>query len=163
MLLSPPPPLRCIRTNKLPQPTDVRGAEYNSFQAAAVAQDLLESGEWDKCLDEAAVSQTGHQIRQLFGYILSFNQPAEPLALFNRHLPQLEDGLAHHLHVKFNIAQPSPVVLKSYNETLEKFHLRLPGIALLGDILDNQLHLIANQLNHDMPALHAKSSSSTTQ
>jgi hypothetical protein len=59
---------------------------YDTFQQACMAWGLLESDEeWDICLNEAVLMQSGQQLRQLFAIILLGNTPADPQGLFDRH------------------------------------------------------------------------------
>ena len=45
---------------------------------------LKNDEEWFKCLDEAATTNMPKQMRQLFAYILIFNQPTYPQALWEQ-------------------------------------------------------------------------------
>ncbi len=68
---------------------------------------LLEGdNEWDQCLEEAGLIQTGHQLRQLFASILLHNNPLNPRLLYERHLPCLSDDCRHRLQTQFHIADP---------------------------------------------------------
>ena len=68
------------------------GVVHDTFQAACRSRGLIESDdEWDYCLQEAALFQTGSQIRQLFITILLMNDPCDPLGLFKRHFNSLSD------------------------------------------------------------------------
>lgn len=51
--------------------------QYPTFKAAAIAHGLLtDDAEWDRCLQEASLSQMPAQLRDLFVVILIFNQPS---------------------------------------------------------------------------------------
>ena len=65
---------------------------YPNFKEACVARGLLATDdEWHRCLEEAGLIQTGHQLRQLFAAILLNNSPLEPKKLLRRHMPNLSD------------------------------------------------------------------------
>ena len=74
------------------------GIVYPTFKQACIVRGLLESdNEWDICLTEASSFQTGCQFHQLFTMILLYNNPTDPLSLFNRHIHHLSDDCQHHL------------------------------------------------------------------
>jgi hypothetical protein len=112
---------------------------HSTFQEACAARGLLESdNEWNLCLEEAALIQTGHQLRQLFVSILVHNNPLDPLSLYERHLPSLSDDCRHKLQNKFHIVNPNyeqveslalqeiGVVLQRYGKSLSDYHLPTP-------------------------------------
>src|SRR5437667_3262233 len=71
---------------------------YETFQSTCAARGLLEGDdEWDQCLEEAGLIQTGHQLRQLFASILLHNNPLNPRLLYERHLPCLSDDCRYRL------------------------------------------------------------------
>ena len=92
--------------------TVVRGAtsfddlrRYNSdephptFHAACIVQGLLEdNGEWNQCLEEASLMQTGTRLRHLFTTILLFWTPSQPDQLWERFRTYICDDLPYHLH-----------------------------------------------------------------
>ncbi|PIA33258.1 hypothetical protein AQUCO_04200192v1 [Aquilegia coerulea] len=50
----------------------VDGIEHKTYREACIARGLLEDdNEWDKCLEEAVIMKTGHQVRRLFCLILT--------------------------------------------------------------------------------------------
>ena len=71
------------------------GTVCDTFKEAARRRGLLEDDqESDDCLTAAAISEVPAQLRQLFVTILSFNEPSDPLALWNKHkVPLSEDCL----------------------------------------------------------------------
>jgi hypothetical protein len=84
------------------------GILHPTFQDACLARGLLASDdEWNLCLTEAALIQTGSQLRHLFAMILINNSPANPLALFNAHLQNLSDDCQYKLQNQFHILDPS--------------------------------------------------------
>ena len=55
------------------------GVRHESFKSACIARGLLENdGEWKLCLQEAALIQTGVQLRQLFVTLLRDCHPTNP-------------------------------------------------------------------------------------
>jgi len=112
---------------------------YPTFQEACAARGLLEGdNEWDQCLEEAALIQTGHQLRQLFVSILVHNDPLDPLSLYERHLPSLSDDCRHKLRTKFHTPDPDyeqveslalqeiSIILQLYDKSLSDYHLPAP-------------------------------------
>jgi hypothetical protein len=62
----------------------------DTFREAAVERGLLEDDkEWDLALTEAALAQTGRQMRHLFAMLLLHCQPGAPELLFERHITEL--------------------------------------------------------------------------
>ena len=71
-----------------------QSVEYVTFKEAAQKRGLLQDDTaWDNLLSEAATSQMGAQLRQLFATILVYNQPTEPEKLWNKHREALCDDL----------------------------------------------------------------------
>jgi hypothetical protein len=69
-------------TTSLDNLKTVNGVQYPNFKSACVAHGLLESDEeWNRTLQEAAVWQTGSQLRWLFSCILLNCRPADSLKL----------------------------------------------------------------------------------
>ncbi|XP_054163800.1 ATP-dependent DNA helicase pif1-like [Oppia nitens] len=63
-----------------------KGQVYSTFKATAEALGLLEQDkEWDLCLNEAVVTQSVKQIRELFATILVFCQPSNPKNLWEKY------------------------------------------------------------------------------
>ena len=109
---------------------------YPTFQAACAARGLLEGdSEWDQCLEEAALIQTGHQLRQLFTSILLHNDPLDPLSLYERHLPSLSDDCRYKLQREFHIQDPNyeqveSLALHEINIILQRFGKSLSDYCL---------------------------------
>ena len=72
---------------------------HPTFREACLARGLLENdNEWKLCLEEAAVMQTGHQLRQLFATIIRENWPLnDPLSLWDRFKGSICDDVRHKL------------------------------------------------------------------
>ena len=96
--------------------------------------------EWNQCLEEAALIQTGHQLRQLFTSILLHNDPLDPLSLYERHLLSLSDDCRYRLQRQFNIDDPNQeqieslalhkinVILQRSGKSLSDYHLPNPTV-----------------------------------
>ena len=132
-----------------------------------MARGFLESDdEWDICLTEVSFFQTGSQLRQLFTVILLYNNPAEPLALFNRHYQHLSDDCQYHLQNDFHIASPTDqqtmslsleyiqVLLQHGNKSLADFDL-LESVMQI-DNFHRVPQLIAEEMNYDICKLQLK-------
>jgi len=100
---------------------------HPTFQAACMARGLLEGdNEWDRCLEEAGLIQTGHQFRQLFVSILVHNDPLDPSSLYKRHLPSLSDDCRDILERQYHVSGPShdqieSLALHEINTILQRF------------------------------------------
>jgi ATP-dependent DNA helicase PIF1 len=96
--------------------TDLRTYQntiHLTFKAACAACGLLESDEeWDRCLSEAALIQTGHQFRRLFVTILVMNSPQDPLGLFNKFYLALSDDCRYRLQQRYESIMPTAVQVK---------------------------------------------------
>ncbi|KAF7127864.1 hypothetical protein RHSIM_Rhsim11G0010700 [Rhododendron simsii] len=99
---------------------------YDAFKSACVARGLLEDGdEWVQCLEEAAIMQTGYQLRRLFYVILTQCSPLQPLELWKRFFINICDDLAHKIHTLFGILNPTEAQIEDYglyllNQMLEE-------------------------------------------
>ena len=72
----------------------VDGHEWGTFREAASALGLVQGdNEWRQSLTEAAVMQTGKQLRHLFAVILLFGNPVAPEALFEEFQDDLCDDI----------------------------------------------------------------------
>jgi hypothetical protein len=99
---------------------------------------LESDDEWDTCLNEAGLIQSGHQLRQLFTVILLGNTPADPRGLFYRHLPNLSDDGRYRLANTFDNRNPTDddimglalqymeIFLHKAGKTLNDFSLPAP-------------------------------------
>ena len=84
------------------------GMLYDTFKSACIACGLLDSDEqWDRALTEAAVWQSGSQLRELFVCILLHCHPVSPLQLWMDHAQALSDDCRHRLQTIHQIADPS--------------------------------------------------------
>ena len=71
--------------------------EHPTFKAACIARGLLQDDEeWRQCLQDASLSATPHQLRDLFANILVFNDVADPLALWQEFKEDLAEDVLHH-------------------------------------------------------------------
>ena len=144
-----------------------QGVLYPSFQEACLAPGLLESDEeWDICLKEAGEINSRSQLRQLFATILISNSLADPVALFNKHLPNLSDDCRHKLQHRFHIDNPSEIhissltlhylqiLLQQAGRSLTDFNLPLPTIRF--DDLNGISRILAEELNYDVVQLRDK-------
>jgi Helitron helicase-like domain at N-terminus/PIF1-like helicase len=144
-----------------------QGALYPTFQEACLARGLLESDdEWDTCLSEAGFIQSGSQLRHLFAMILINNSPADPLALFNKHLSNLSDDCKHKLQHRFHIDNPSEIhiisltlhylqiLLQQSGKSLTDYNLPSPMINF--DDLNGISRILAEELNYDRMQLREK-------
>jgi hypothetical protein len=92
----------------------VNGVLHPDFKSVCVALGLLDSDEeWHHTLEEAAMFQTGSQLRWLFVCILLNCHPANPLKLWNDHHHHLSDNCRHLLTTKYDINNPSNEQVKS--------------------------------------------------
>jgi hypothetical protein len=58
------------------------GVLHETYQQACLARGLLEDDqEWDDCLQQASLTQSGKHLRTLFCVILQFNNPSNPAFL----------------------------------------------------------------------------------
>ena len=109
---------------------------YPTFQAACAARGLLEGdNEWDQCLEEAGLIQTGQQLRQLFVSILLYNDPVDLWSLYERHLPCLSDDCRYKLQRQFYIQDPNyeqveSLALHEINIILQRFGKSLSDYCL---------------------------------
>ena len=91
--------------------------------------------EWNHCLEEAKLIQTGSQLRQLFVTILVHNNPLDPRKLYECHKPCLSDDCRFKLARQYHISDPSDIqveslalqeidiLLQRFNKTLSDYHL----------------------------------------
>jgi hypothetical protein len=121
------------------------GRLYDTFQEACLARGLLESDdEWDTCLDEAGFIQSGHQLRQLFSVILLGNTPADPLGLFNRHLPDLSDDYRHRFETLYNNRHPTDDEIRDLTLQYIEIFLHKAGKKLIDFGLPEPMNIIRN-------------------
>ena len=135
------------------------GVEAPTFKEACLARGLLEDdNEWSQCLQEAAVMQTGGQLRHLFTTILHDCNPTAPLVLWNQFKEHICDDLKRKLQ-HMGHENPTEEQVYDYGLYLIDLDLRKKGKSLeqcppmplpVGNWA--QLHgnrLIAEQLAYD--------------
>jgi hypothetical protein len=157
----------------VPSPTSwedlrtVDGVLHPTFQDACAARGLLATDEeWDRCLDEAGLIKTGHQLRQLFAAILLNNSPLDPLGLFERHFPNLSDDCQYRLRTHFHIPSPTLPQIESLclhelstflhraGKTLSDYHLPTPSVDF--NNLNGVPRIVAEELNYNTEELNAQ-------
>jgi PIF1-like helicase/Helitron helicase-like domain at N-terminus len=144
------------------------GRIYSTYKEACMARGLLESDdEWDICLTEASTFQTGHQLRQLFSTILLYNNPSDPLALFDRFSPHLSDDCRYRLQTHFHIAAPTDrqiidlalqdiqVLLEQGHKSLADFNLPEPTVGF-NDHINTIPRIIMEEMNYDVLELQSR-------
>jgi hypothetical protein len=155
-----PPSFATLRT--------VDGVLHRDYKSACVARGLLESDEeWHRTMEEAAVFQTGNQLRLLFVCILLNCHPGDPLQLWNEHHLHLSDDCSHLLITKYGIENPSDEQIKSlalcfirdllqkHSSDLDEHHLPLP-IHEFQPVRTLAERLIHEQRNFDIPLLRER-------
>ncbi|KAF7138508.1 hypothetical protein RHSIM_Rhsim07G0140000 [Rhododendron simsii] len=111
---------------------------YDTFKSACVARGLLEDDdEWVQCLEEAAIMQTGYQLRRLFCVILTQCSPLQPLELWKRFFINICDDLAHKIRTLFGILNPIEAQIEDYGLYLLNQMLEETVDRTLRDIRDN--------------------------
>ncbi|KAG5565923.1 hypothetical protein RHGRI_001745 [Rhododendron griersonianum] len=111
---------------------------YDTFKSACVARGLLEDDdEWVQCLEEAAIMQTGYQLRRLFCVILTQCSPLQPLELWKQFFINICDDLPHKIRTLFGILNPTEAQIEDYglyllNQMLEETD---PANAAIADFL----------------------------
>ena len=118
----------------------VDGHLHDTFKGACVALGLYDTDEeWNECLVEAAIMQTGTQLRSLFVIILIHGCPADPRGLWNTHHEILSDDCERQLQHR-GIQRPSEEQVLSlalcliskelakFDKMLADFDLPLPQI-----------------------------------
>jgi hypothetical protein len=76
---------------------------YNTYKEACIALGLLEDdSEFDKCLQEASLMQTGNQLRHLFAMIISYNIIQKPFVLWENHKENLCEDILYQVQKKQN-------------------------------------------------------------
>lgn len=91
------------------------GQKYETYQAACQARGLLQDdSEWHAVLDDAIFTQINAcSIRQLFLYIIRFNSPSDPQALFDAHHSQMADDLAREAQQQLGSPSLQPAELRA--------------------------------------------------
>jgi len=74
----------------------VNNVEYQTFKEAVIARGLMEDDkEMQRCMDEAIVSASPKQLRQLFCTLLLFNEPNNIELLWSTYKSHLMEDFAH--------------------------------------------------------------------
>ena len=143
----------------------INGQVYETYKDTCETRGLLEDdGEWLQCLREAALMQTGSQLRNLFIIILLHCAPVRPGHLWEQTKMHLCDDLQYQLIHRLHMPEPTEEQVYDYGLYLIQLNLRKNG-KHLDDFADmprphmdwdirvgNQL--IAEQLNYDLDQLH---------
>jgi hypothetical protein len=137
---------------------------HATFQGACAARGLLEGdNEWDQCLEEAGLIQTGAQLRQLFVSILLHNNPLDPRSLYSRHLRCLSDDCRYKLRARFHILDPNheqienlalqeiDAILQQFGKSLSDYHLPEPSLSF--DNIISIPQIIAAEMTEDPQVL----------
>lgn len=101
MLLSKVPANELCDEDKICNPSDlcsmralkwVDGVEKETYKAACIARNLLQDdSEWVSTMDDAVAYRMPSSIRALFSYIVAFNNPNDPSALFEQFVEPMGD------------------------------------------------------------------------
>ncbi|PIA53922.1 hypothetical protein AQUCO_00900472v1 [Aquilegia coerulea] len=109
----------------------VDGIEHKTYRETCIARGLLENdNEWDKCLEEAVIIKTGHQVRRLFCLILTECNPSRPEILWEKNALKICDDLPYQLKTKFGIQDPSDSDVCDYGLFLMNDYLLESGKTL---------------------------------
>jgi len=77
------------------------GITFSTFKEAAFNLGLIkDDNEWDECLQEAILTKTAAQVRQLFSVILLFCEPVAPEKLWEKYRKQLSEDVVYHFSMK---------------------------------------------------------------
>ncbi len=141
----------------------INNVECATFKEACIAMGLLENdNEWRQCLQEAAIMQSGAQLRSLFVTLLLFCQPAKPDELWEEFKENICDDLAHKLRQR-DVPNPTDAQLYDFglhliNKLLQSHGRRLSEWTQMpASIMDWAAYednpLLAAQLAYDIPSL----------
>src|SRR5579871_6455162 len=114
---------------------------------------LKDDSEWDRCLQEAGLIQTGHQLRQLFVSILIYNNPIDARSLYDRHLESLSDDCRHRLQIQFHIINPDPQQVESLALQEINFVLQRFGKSLADYSLPNPIYMFDDNVMKGVPRI----------
>lgn len=146
----------------------VNGQVCRTFKEACIHLGLLQDDcEWNLCLHEASIMQTGKQLRHLFAMILLMCQPSAPELLWNTHKSALCEDLLYHAQQHSSSDQPITLnniienealnqidhYLRSNNTSLENFpHMPIPSTQDTYSYLTNNNldRLIAEERSYNM-------------
>ena len=97
------------------------GVKLATYKAVCTAHGLLQDDkEWDDMLADACTHAMPPAIRRLFVYVLAFNQPLDPMALFDKYCADMGEDYARQLHVARNALMVRARVLLDLEERLER-------------------------------------------
>ena len=87
------------------------GTKHDTFKDACAARGLLQDdGEWRSALEDASGVCMPLGIRALFGYILTFNEPADPAKLFDEFWQKMGEDYVRDITARTGIAASDAVV-----------------------------------------------------
>lgn len=147
----------------------VNGVVYPTFQDTCKQLGLLDDDtEWDTCLTEASTVMMPVQIRELFAALLLFNNPADTLALWDKHKLACTDDILQCERAQTGVAD-LPISQEMYDEALRRIDVCLRPH---GKTLANYPHMpippaahrpigahapyLDDHLRYDRPALAAR-------
>ena len=108
------------------------GVVYESFEAACRARGLLiDDTEWHRTLQEASITASARQVRDLFVTILGNCEPSNPVTLWEEFKEDMyEDFVYHHaltpdLAAQYALREINASLLSNYRLTVTSFGLQL--------------------------------------
>ena len=144
----------------------VENVVHPTFKNACDALGLLKDDqEWETSLRDAAVSQTGYQLRITFAEILAFCNPGDPARLWNTFRDVLSDDLHPKQRDATSDAQREEfadrranaalihlqILLRHLNKTLDDYQ-GMPKPVILEEHDPNANAFIADELNYSLPS-----------
>ena len=124
---------------------------------------LSDDREWQRVLEESAVTRMCPQIREMFVTILIFCEPSNPLTLFNEFWDTWTDDFSRKSQVPLTEAQLKTMVLldldvrlQSYEKQLKNYGLPTPtdeDLALVENITSTQPAVIREELDYNIEEL----------
>ncbi|XP_074352948.1 uncharacterized protein LOC141692109 [Apium graveolens] len=127
----------------------VNGYIYSTFKEACDALDLLKDDrQWHVTMFENVVHAMPHQLRQLFVFILSNNQVADPVKLWEQHWNFMSEDVLYY-------RRPKTEIKKLFNDVGK----RLRDFNTLPFPDDSFLHIVENKLiteKHDYDSVDNK-------
>jgi hypothetical protein len=142
------------------------GVVHPTFKDAALALHLLDDDqEWERCLAEMSLVQTGRQLRQLFALLLLHGNPAIPERLWEAHQESLTEDILHAArehardpslslaqeHIDAGLRHVEGYQISHSNKTLADYpNMRIPPPSAN---VSEEPHIIAEQLAYDREAL----------
>jgi len=138
---------------------------YTTFKNACQALGLLQDDlEWDQCLKEASMIQSGHQLRHLFATILIHCNPTRPEQLWMRYKQNLSDDILYQTQqelqdlnlqmteqdIENRALYKLDNILIQQGKTLKDF----PDMPIPNTIDNMANHLLNEELNYKQSALY---------